>query len=177
MGGVASYAKGNTREGVMAGELGSFESFFECERLRLFKALFAITASRQEAEDISQDAFLRVWERWDRVQAVDDPAGYLHRTAMNVFRDRQRRLVLAMKRVARVAPQADAYESVDARSVVGPVLGSLSPRQRAAIVLTEGLGYSAEEAGEMLGVKGSTVRALHFQARAALRNVVERADG
>ena len=49
-------------------------------------------------------------------------------------------------------------------------LSSLAPRQRAAIVLTEVLQYTAEEAGSMLGIRAATVRALHFQARSALKN-------
>jgi DNA-directed RNA polymerase specialized sigma24 family protein len=50
-------------------------------------------------------------------------------------------------------------------------LSLLPPRQRAALVLTEVLRYTAEEAGEMLGIRASTVRALHFQARASLRQM------
>lgn len=162
---------------MAAGSAASFEEFFEAERVRLYRVLFAITGTRQDAEDISQDAFLRVWERWERVRVMGDPAGYLHRTAMNVFRDRYRRLVLGMKRAVRISSPPDAYEAVEARSVAARVLGSLTPRQRAAIVLTEALGYSAEEAGKLLGIKGSTVRALHFQARSALKDSMERVDG
>lgn len=133
----------------------AFEEFFDAERVRLFKALFAITASRQEAEDISQEAFLRLWERWDDIAAMDEPVGYLHRTAVNVFRDRRRRFVLGMKRAIRLSPAPDAYETVEARSVAAAVLGTLTPRQRTAVVLTEGLGDSSEEAGAILGIKGS----------------------
>lgn len=156
---------------------GSFEEFFEAERVRLYQALFAITRSRDEAEDISQDAFVRVWERWDRVRQMEDPAGYLYRTAMNAFRDRHRRLMRGLRRGLRPSPPPDVYEAVEARSVAADVLASLSPRQRAAIVLTQGLGYTAEEAGELLGIKGSTVRALHFQARTALQGAREVVDG
>lgn len=174
----SSSSERSIREEPMAiGSTSSFEEFFEVERVRLYKVLFAITASRQEAEDISQDAFLRVWERWDRVREMDDPAGYLHRTAMNAFRDRYRRLVLGMKRAVSLSSPPDAYGAVEARSVAARVLGSLTPRQRAAIVLTEALSYTAEEAGELLGIKGSTVRALHFQARSALKDSMERIDG
>ena len=155
----------------------SFEAFFEDERVRLYRVLFAITGSRQEAEDISQDAFLRVWERWDKVAALDEPVGYLHRTAMNVFRDRRRRLLLGMKRAFRPSPAPDRLEEVETRSVTAEVLASLTPRQRAAIVLTEALDYSAEEAGSILGIKGSTVRARTFQARSALKDRTETIDG
>ena len=164
-------------EPVVGPSVAAFEDFFRAEQRRLHEALFAITGTRSEAEDIGQEAFLRVWERWDRVSRMEDPAGYLHRTAINVFRDRSRRLVLAMRRAVRMAPPTNEYDTVEARSLAASVLGRLSPRQRAAIVLTEGLGYSAEEAGELLGIKGSTVRALHFQARSALRHCKEIFDG
>jgi RNA polymerase sigma-70 factor (ECF subfamily) len=164
-------------ESVAEDPTAAFEEFFATERTRLHRALFAITGSRAEAEDIAQDAFLRVWERWDRVGSLDDPAGYLHRTAMNVFRDRRRRLVLSLKRAVHPSPDWNEYDAVEARSVAASVLGSLPPRQRAALVLTEGLGYSAEEAGRMLGIKGSTVRALHHQARSSMRRSTEAVDG
>jgi RNA polymerase sigma-70 factor (ECF subfamily) len=154
----------------------SFEVFFEAERVRLYRLLFAITGSRQEAEDIAQDAFLRVWERWDRVAALEEPVGYLHRTAMNVFRDRRRRLVLGLKRALRPPAPSDELAQVETRSVAADVLASLTPRQRAAIVLTQALDYSADEAGSILGIKGSTVRALTFQARSALRDHRETID-
>jgi RNA polymerase sigma-70 factor (ECF subfamily) len=164
-------------EPAVDASVSAFEEFFRAEQPRLHEALFAITGTRSEAEDIGQEAFLRVWERWDRVSGMEDPAGYLHRTAINVFRDRSRRLVLAMKRAARLAPRTNEYDAVEERSVAASVLGQLPPRQRAAIVLTEGLGYSAEEAGELLGIKGSTVRALHYQARSALSGTKENIDG
>jgi RNA polymerase sigma factor (sigma-70 family) len=126
------------------------------------------------------EAFLRLWERWDRVSQMDDPAGYLHRTAINVFRDRSRRLILGLRRAVHavhVSPRQDEYDAFEARSVAAWVLGSLPPRQRAAIVLTEALGYSTDEAGKLLGIKGSTVRALRFQARSALRGSKEAIDG
>jgi RNA polymerase sigma-70 factor, ECF subfamily len=154
----------------------SFEEFFRAEQLRLHQVLFAITGSRPEAEDIGQEAFLRLWQRWDRVSVLEDPAGYLHRTAINVFRDRSRRLLL-MRRAVHPGPRPDQYDALEARSVAAGVLGRLPPRQRAAIVLTEALGYSAEEAGKLLGIKGSTVRALHFQARSAFRSSKETIDG
>ena len=105
----------------------TFEEFFEAERARLFKALCAITGSRAEAEDLAQDALIKVWERWDTVGALDDPAGYLHRTAMNLFRDRYRRAAVAVRRAVRLAPAPDAYEAVEARHEAARILGPLSP--------------------------------------------------
>jgi len=65
------------------GAPASFEELFESQRVPLFKALCLLTGDRQEAEDIAQDAFVRVLERWERVGGLEDPVGYLYRTAMN----------------------------------------------------------------------------------------------
>jgi DNA-directed RNA polymerase specialized sigma24 family protein len=65
------------------------------------------------------------------------------------------------------------FDEVDDRDLAMRALGSLPPRQRAALVLTEGLGYSGEEAGRLLGVQATTVWALTHQARAALATMEE----
>jgi RNA polymerase sigma-70 factor (ECF subfamily) len=171
MGGVAEREPGwNDAFQPMVDQHISFEEFFHVERDRLFRVMFVITKSRQESEDLSQEAFARVWERWDAVGAMENPTGYLHRAAMNLFRSRYRRALLAARRGIGIAAEEDAYEAVDDRLVALQALGSLAPRQRAAIVLTEVLQYTAEEAGSMLGIRAATVRALHFQARSALKS-------
>jgi RNA polymerase sigma-70 factor, ECF subfamily len=153
-----------------------FEVFFEHEKERLLRRLCVITGSLTEAEDIAQEAFTRVFERWGTVGAMQDPAGYLYRTAMNVFRSHHRRARLAIKRAIGLTPEHDVFKSVEDRDVAVHVLASLTPRQRAAMVLTEALGYSGEEAGRLLGVRASTVWALTHQARAALSGTAEVAD-
>src|SRR5215203_4444518 len=85
-------------------ETRTFEEFFGSEHERLFGTLCLVTGDRHEAEEIMQDAFLRLWERWDRLAALDDLTGYLYRTAMNVFRNRYRRASLALRRTASLAP-------------------------------------------------------------------------
>jgi RNA polymerase sigma-70 factor (ECF subfamily) len=159
-----------------AGVARSFESFFEAESTTLFRRLWLVTGNKAEAEEIMQDAFLKLWERWDRVQQVDDLAGYLYRTAMNVFRRRYQRAAMAMKRTVGVGPGVDEFALADERQVIRKALAGLSPRQRAALVLTEMLGFSANEAARALGVRASTVRALAFQGRAALKKSMETID-
>ena len=154
----------------------SFEDFFEQEQERLLRVLWMVTGSLQEAEDIVQDAFLRVWERWPTVSAMDSPTGYLHHAAMNIFRNRYRRARLGLRKAIGVAPPIDAFDAAEDRISVSSALGALTPRQRAALVLTEILGCPADEAGRMLGVRASTVRSLSSAGRAALRNAKELVD-
>ena len=171
MGGLAEREAGwNDAFQPMVDEHPSFEEFFHTERDRLFRVMFVITKNRQEAEDLSQEAFVRVWERWDTIAAMENPIGYLHRAAMNLFRSRYRRALLAARRGMGISTEEDAYAAIDDRLAALQALGTLAPRQRAAIVLTEVLQYTAEEAGSMLGIRAATVRALHFQARSALKS-------
>lgn len=146
----------------------AFEEFFENERARLFRALLLITHDSTEAEDLMQEAFVRVWERWDRVGRIEEPAGYLFRTAMNLHRSALRRAMTAARRTLRAPLGADPFDEVAAHDEAVRALGALTPRQRAAVVVTELLGYSSEEAGSILGIRAGTVRTLTSQARAAL---------
>jgi RNA polymerase sigma-70 factor, ECF subfamily len=154
----------------------AFEDFFELEQERLLRLLWMVTGSLQEAEDIVQEAFLRVWERWHKVSVMESPTGYLHHAAMNIFRNRYRRTKLALRKAVGLTPPSDAFLAIDDRVSVADALATLTPRQRAALVLTEVLGYPSDEAGRMLGVGASTVRSLAHAARASLRTAKELAD-
>ena len=149
-----------------------FESFVGEQQTRLFGALCLITGDRFEAEEICQEAFLRVFERWERVSQVQDPPGYLYRTAMNVFRTKRRRAAVAVRRAIRAVPPPDAFSAAEDRATVLRGLAEVTPDQRAALVVTALLGLSSEEAAELLGVKPSTVRARATRARAALRDAI-----
>jgi len=162
---------------VDVGRRAVFEDLVEAQHASLYRALCLITRDRPEAEDIMQEAFLRIWERWDRVGEMDDPAGYLFRTAMNLWRNRRRRASLAARRAVHLAPPRDELAAVEAREEVVRALAALTPRQRAAVVLVDLLDHSSEEAGRLLGIKAPTVRVLVSQGRAALkRNAGETDD-
>jgi len=151
----------------------NFEVFYEAEAQTLFRRLWLVTGNRAEAEEIMQDAFLIAWQRWDRVTGMDDPVGYLYRTAMNLFRKRYRRTMLAVRRTVGLAPSTDDFSDADDRHVVRHVLAGLPPRQRAALVLTELLGFTSKEAGDALGVTDATIRSLTRHGRDAFRKVME----
>ena len=163
----------DAEEGAEHAAAPSFEAFFEAQRARLFGALVVMTGNRAEAEEILQDAFLTVWERWERVAAMEEPVGFLYRTAMNLFRKRVRRAAVAVRKAVHLLPKGDELAEVEMRDEAVRLLERLTPRERAAIVVTAYLGYSSEEAGELLGIQATTVRVLTNRARASLRGVEE----
>jgi RNA polymerase sigma factor (sigma-70 family) len=151
----------------------SFEEFYGATFRHLFTALCLVAENRYEAEEVAQEAFVRVYERWDRVGALDDPTAYLFRVSTNVFRSRYRRASLGLRRAFVLAPMpTDDLAAVEDRDAVVRLLRGLQPRQRAAVLLTEILDFSAEETGRMLGVRASSVRSLTTRARARMKHAV-----
>jgi RNA polymerase sigma factor (sigma-70 family) len=116
-----------------------------------------------------QEAFLKLWERWDRIDDIDDPVAYLFRIALNGHRMRLRAARRAAARRVPIGPVRDGFDDVELREDVRQLLAALAPRQRAALLLLDLYGYGSEEAGEILGIRPSTVRALASQGRAVLR--------
>jgi RNA polymerase sigma-70 factor, ECF subfamily len=172
------WAGGTAKEAIGRLTLGSdeFEAFYRANERRLYGTLCLVAGDPDEAEDLMQEAFLRVWERWDRVRLMDDPDGYLYRTAFNLFRSRLRRLLRRARRTTPPPLDADPASQVDLRVDLLAVLRQLSPRQRAAVVLLDLLDLPSDEAGKILGVKAVTVRSLATRARQALRTDLEEGD-
>jgi DNA-directed RNA polymerase specialized sigma24 family protein len=82
----------------------TFEDLFADQHERLYRALYLIVGNTHEAEELMQDAFVKVFERWDR---IDNPAGYLYRSALNSTRSRFRRIQLVAKRRLSAAEPED----------------------------------------------------------------------
>jgi RNA polymerase sigma-70 factor, ECF subfamily len=156
---------------------GTFEEFFEVQHARLYGTLCLVTADPREAEDVMQEAFLRIWERWDRVRAHPDPAGYLYRSAFNLHRSRLRRALRAARRRFDDSEPPDQLARVDDRQALFSALRRLPRRQRTALVLLDLMDLTSEEASKLLGVKPVTARVLASQARAALRETEGDTDG
>jgi RNA polymerase sigma factor (sigma-70 family) len=160
-----------TEEGTVAPL--TFEDLFVAQHERLFRALYLIVGNTQEAEELMQDAFLHVLERWDR---IDDPAAYLFRSALNATSSRFRRLKLSAKRMLIPGEREDAFALADLRDEMVRALRALPERQRAALVLVDLLDYPSEEAGGILGITAATVRSLASHGRATMKLSLEDDD-
>jgi len=165
---------GSAAERVEAG--ARFDTFVEEEHVRLFKALYFVTGSREDAEDLAQDAFVKLWERWERIDEIEDLTAYLYRVALNGFRMRRRRLAMAIRKQLPGPEERDGYVEAEMRVDVRRLLLEVTPRQRAALLLVDLLGYPSEQAAEILRVRPSTVRNLVSQGRHALRATEEVRD-
>jgi RNA polymerase sigma factor (sigma-70 family) len=154
-----------------ASEREDFGQFVAAEGTRLVRACLLLTGNVADAEDLAQEALSRVLERWSDVSLMESPAGYLYRTAMNLNRTRLRRLSVAARRFFDREQNDDLSIAEDRLDILREV-AALPHQQREALVLVEWLGYTAEEAGSLLGIKGVSVRARLHRARAGLRRAL-----
>jgi RNA polymerase sigma-70 factor (ECF subfamily) len=146
----------------------------------LFRVAYSLLRSRTEAEDVVQDAFVRVLEHRLRLPAVREMRVWLVRIAWNLALDRRRSIRpeqmdegFAMRLAAANVPADLAMaEAARMRQVLDAIEG-LPGREREALLLSAMDEMSTAEIGEVLGRSESSVRALLFRARARLRKRLE----
>jgi RNA polymerase sigma-70 factor (ECF subfamily) len=152
-----------------AGQPRDFRTLYEDEHRSLFQTLYFVTGDRHDAADLMHEAFLKLWERWDSIGEIRDVHAYLFKVALNGGRMRARSARRAAARRIPLGVVRDPFDEVELREDVRQMLLELTPRQRAALLLLDLHDYGSEEAGRIMGIRPSTVRALATQGRAVLR--------
>lgn len=124
---------------------------------------------QQDAEDIAQEALVRLVQRWP-LPGVDSPGAWVMRVAFNLATSRHRRRAVHARAVARLAvrPAEEPVDPGDALAVRRAVL-ALPNRQRAAIVLRYFADLSVRETATHLGCPEGTVKTLVHQGIKNLR--------
>ena len=150
-----------------------FAGFCRREHPRLVGALTLWCGDRAVAEELTQEAFARAHRDWDKVRALDQPAGWVRRVALNLATSSWRRRQAERRAYGRLAAgtetatsDADVADAVAVRDAVG----RLPELQRDVIVLRFYLGVSVEEVAALLGRSRTAVTSLTGRAVAALRD-------
>ncbi len=143
------------------------------EHPRLVGAMTLYTGDRLLAEEIAQEALVRVCERWSKVREMDAPGAWAHRVAMNVAKSRFRRRALERRVAARThsldaSPDAATAEVMAVREAIR----RLGPRQREAVVLRYFLGLSVTEAAAAMQVSSGALRSLTHRAGQQLEDLL-----
>lgn len=149
---------------------------------RVYRLAYRLTGNRQDAEDLTQEVFVRVF----RSLSSYTPGtfeGWLHRITTNLFLDMVRRRSRirfeglpddAVERVqGREPTPADVYDNRHFDADVQAALDDLTPEFRAAVVLCDIEGLSYEEIAATLDIKLGTVRSRIHRGRAQLREALE----
>ena len=143
-----------------------FEDAFETHWLSVFRFALAWTNEWRSAEDITQDAFLRLWSSRATVDWAAPVLPWLLTATRRLATDRFRRL----RRMAAFTPQAvSPDEDVRVRWLdVQAAMKLLTPEQRASLVLNKVIGMDSESVAQLLGTTPGAVRASVSRARERL---------
>lgn len=155
--------------------LESFESFFRHYEQDIFGYLWRMTGEEQAAYDLSQEAFLRAWQCFERIRGYDQPGSWLFRVATNLALNHLSRRRLAARILgplgsvgsSELATDPTARLADDAQ--VREILLALPARPRAVLVLHDVYGFSTEEIGDTLGMTLAAVRMALCRARERFR--------
>ena len=136
-----------------------------------------ILGNAAEAEDVAQEAFLRVWTHAPRWQPLAQFRTWLTRVVVNLCLDRKRRApwveLEAAGDIVDSAPSAGAKAESDERErMLATAVEKLPARQRSAIVLTYGEGMSNAQVAEVLDTSVSAVETLLVRAKQNLRRAL-----
>ena len=146
-------------------DTADFEALCETTYEPVANAAFLIVGDRQEALDITQEAFSRALERWPQVRAMNNPQGWIYRVAVNLALSRNR----GLRRLSNRVPDRGAPGPEPTDPALTAALMRLTPAQRTAIVLRFYLDLSIDDTATALRKRPGTVRALTAQGIARLR--------
>ncbi len=149
----------------------AFEEVYQVDGPRLVAEIFAVTGSLPEAEDLVQEAFVRAYARWPRVGAMEAPAAWVRRVALNlaISRWRSLRRAAAFGRRLRVAEATHESQSRHEETIwLVTALQKLPQRQRVAIVLHYWADLPVTTVADLMRLPESTVKSHLRRARATL---------
>jgi RNA polymerase sigma-70 factor (ECF subfamily) len=151
------------------GERKAFGDLVERYWLDLVALARGILATDAEAEDLVQESLIHAWQRLGTLRRPESFGAWIRRIVARRCLGRVRRRRPSMELVDLPANDLDPGAGVDAARL----LASLAPRQRAVLYLTWIEGCSDREAGEILGIRASTVRVHRHRGLQNLRQRVE----
>ncbi|MFG0266584.1 MAG: RNA polymerase sigma factor [Rhodopirellula sp. JB055] len=171
-------------EAALSGDASAFESLVIRHQDRLHHAMIHVTGSVHDAEEVTQEAFIRAFVKLDTFQQNSQFFTWLYRVAFNIALSRKRRQKVRMSLDQQREEIGEEVvcdgEAVDANmirqddvSLVQSALQQLSDQHRSILVLREMNESSYEEMAEILELSIGTVRSRLNRARKQLRLAIE----
>lgn len=153
---------------MAAGHEHDFDAFYDASWDRTVACAYAVTGDLGAAEDIAQEAYTRLWSRWNRVCGYDDPAAWVRKVATRLAISRWRRARVARAFLARSGPPPPTPGPDETCVALVRALEKLPPAQRRAIVLHHLADCSVAEVARLEGCPTGTVKARLSRGRALL---------
>lgn len=151
---------------------------------KMFRLALRITLNRAEAEDVTQDILLRVWEQRESLGELRSLEAYVLTAVRNLALDRVAKTDNA--NVSLDGVQTDAFDSAprpdedmeqqESLKRVREIMNGLPEAQRTALQLREIEGHSYRETADIMNVSEANVKVLIFRARQAVKNKIDKIE-
>jgi RNA polymerase sigma factor (sigma-70 family) len=139
-----------------------FERVFRSAYRAVLQTTFLVLQDRGRAEEVTQDAFLRLYERWGGAVALEHPVAWVRRVAVrDAIRRARRERVVPVVSLVETATAGERVPDIDLLRAVS----TLPPKQRAAVALHYLQDLPVNQVAELMEVAPATVRQHLFKAR------------
>jgi RNA polymerase sigma-70 factor (ECF subfamily) len=163
---------------AQAGDQDAFHALYREQAGRVYALCLRMSGDRSSAEELTQDVFVRVWQKLRTFRGESAFSTWLHRLATNVALMAQRARTRRERRVEPVEDPAVFDRGTPAAPIQGidleQALARLPAGAREVFVLHDVEGYGHAEIGRLLGIAEGTSKAQLFRARRLLRGMLER---
>jgi RNA polymerase sigma-70 factor (ECF subfamily) len=152
----------------------SFDAYFRGSKQPLLSMAYLLTGDMQMAQDLTQEAFLRTWSRWNRISKYDDPRAWTRRVLYNLAVSQSRR---SRTRGKTFVPYRSAPPPNELHLILAAALRSLPENQVRALLLHDGAGLSVKEVATEMGAPEGTVKSWLSRGRSAAAAVLASSIG
>ena len=158
------------------GDKSAFEQLYRLNVGRVYALCLRMAGDPVRAEELTQDVFVRAWEKMNTFRGDAAFASWLHRITLNIVYQRQRSERRRVARRERIAGSSGPSNPRDSASAVDleRAIRRLPPGARSAFVLHDLEGYRHEEIAAMTGLAVGTLKSQLHRARRLLREALER---
>lgn len=155
----------------MVGEPSGFEAWYLAHHGRVLGALVAVAGGVELGREATDEAFTRAYERWDRVQAMPSPDGWVYTVGVNLLRRGNERREMERRAVRRLG-RPDVAPPLTLAVEVWDAVRSLAPREREAVALRYLGGLTEQQVADAMGVAAGTVARVLHDARKKLADAL-----
>jgi RNA polymerase sigma-70 factor, ECF subfamily len=170
-------------EQIRQGDDGAFETLVRRKTSKVYGLCYRVIGNSEDAKDISQLVFLKLWENLEKYDATYAFDTWLYRMVTNVaidfMRSKQSRDNAVNSNLRLVKTSVDPEQTVtvarkEVESVFNAVSNVLSPKQKTIFVMSEMEDLRSSEIAKVLGCRESTVRNHLFNARKLMQTQLKK---
>jgi RNA polymerase sigma-70 factor (ECF subfamily) len=176
---MENYDEKEVAAGISTGSVPAFRQLVERYKKKVFYLAFDMLGKHHEAEDISQEVFIKVYRHRHKIDRIDQISTWIHRITVNTCIDQLRKKsrknqvnlendtldALNYQAAAEQNPSSDPEKDLVIQSQISHLLKAVTPRERSVVILRYIQGFKISEIAQTLKVSEGAIKSLLVRAR------------